>query len=61
VNPEFAENAPADLLAFLDNFYWTPLDMGEVMLSIHEHGLDPWEAARNWIADNQDTVQSWLP
>jgi glycine betaine/proline transport system substrate-binding protein len=61
VNPEFAENAPADLLAFLDNFYWTPLDMGEVMLSIHEDGLDPWEAARNWIADNQETVQSWLP
>jgi glycine betaine/proline transport system substrate-binding protein len=61
VNPGFAETAPADLLAFLDNFNWTPLDMGEVMLAIQEDGLDPWEAARNWIADNQEKVQSWLP
>jgi glycine betaine/proline transport system substrate-binding protein len=61
VNPEFAESAPADLLTLLDNFYWTPLDMGEVMLAIQEDGLDPWEAARNWIAGNQETVRSWLP
>lgn len=27
VNPEFAEDTPEDLLAFLEKFYWSPLDM----------------------------------
>src|SRR5690625_2363727 len=60
VNPEFAESAPADLLALLDAFYWTGDDMGEVMLAIHEDGLDPWEAARNWLAANPGKVAAWL-
>jgi len=60
LNPGFAETAPQDLMAFLDAFYWTPADMGAVMLSISEDGMDPWEAAEKWVAENQETVQSWL-
>ncbi|HLR45907.1 MAG TPA: glycine betaine ABC transporter substrate-binding protein, partial [Deinococcales bacterium] len=60
VNPDFADSAPADLLALIDGFYWTSEDMGEVMLAIHDDGLDPWDAARNWLEDNPEKVESWL-
>ncbi|MFS0785849.1 glycine betaine ABC transporter substrate-binding protein [Shouchella sp. 1P09AA] len=42
----------------MDNFFWTPEDMETVMLDIEE-GTDEQEAARNWINDNQDTVDEW--
>ncbi len=42
----------------LDNFYWTPDDLEEVMLKISD-GVDPRDAAGEWIDDNQDTVAEW--
>ena len=61
VNSEWAENdAPEDVLAFLDNFHWTGEQMGEVMLMITQQGMEPLEAARAWIADNRDVVEGWL-
>ncbi len=60
VNAEWAENAPADVMAFLDNFYWTGEDMGAVMLSITQEDMEPMDAARAWIADNRDIVDGWL-
>jgi glycine betaine/proline transport system substrate-binding protein len=60
VNAAWAENdAPEDVLAFLDAFYWTGEQMGAVMLLIQE-GMEPMEAARAWIADNRDVVEGWL-
>lgn len=53
------EDAP-DAYAFLQRFYWTPDQMAEVMVDILG-GMEPADAARAWIADNQDVVQSWLP
>lgn len=46
--------------AMLDNFNWTPGDMEAVMLKI-EGGMSPDEAAAQWIEENQDQVQAWLP
>jgi len=61
VNRAWAENeAPEDVLAFLDAFHCTGEQMGAVMLMIQE-GMDPLEAARAWIADNRDVVEGWLP
>jgi glycine betaine/proline transport system substrate-binding protein len=60
VNPEFAENGPADVLAFLDNFHWTGEQMGAVMLSIQNDNLDPFDAARKWVEENPEVVQGWL-
>lgn len=60
ITPGFAEKAPEDLLNLLDNFYWSPDDMGVVMLDINQHDVDPWDAARDWIANNRDIVESWL-
>ncbi|WP_192037012.1 glycine betaine ABC transporter substrate-binding protein [Halomonas sp. YLGW01] len=47
--------------AILDNFEWTPEQMGEVMLMNQEDGSDPYENAQKWVADNQDVVAQWLP
>ena len=43
----------------LDNFYWEPADMEEVMLKIQE-GMDPEDAAAEWVEANQDKVQEWV-
>lgn len=61
VNAQWAETAPEDVLAFLDNFNWTGEQMGAVMLAITQEGLEPFVAARAWIADNRDVVEGWLP
>ncbi len=42
----------------LDNFYWEPSDMEEVMVLI-EQGSPEEEAAATWIANNIDKVNSW--
>lgn len=58
VTPELREKAP-DVFNFLNKFYWTQDDMGAVMLDILD-GAEPADAARAWIAANEDVVQSWL-
>lgn len=42
----------------LENFNWTVEDMEAVMLEISE-GVDPEEAARNWVDANEDKVSEW--
>lgn len=59
VHPDLQEKSP-DVYAFLDNFYWTTDDMGEVMMMIEED-MEPFEAARQWISENRDIVEGWLP
>jgi glycine betaine/proline transport system substrate-binding protein len=44
----------------LSNFNWTADDQNEVALAIQD-GTDPEQAAQDWIDQNQDTVQSWMP
>lgn len=58
VAPDLEERHP-DVYNFLDNFFWTPEEMGEVMIYINE-GMEPFEAARQWISENPDRVQEWL-
>jgi len=59
VTPDLDERMP-EAYAFLNNFYWDAEDMGEVMIMI-EDGMEPFDAARAWIADNRDKVEQWLP
>ena len=58
VNPGLNTKAP-DVYEFLDNFYWTAGDMGEVMILIEE-GMEPFDAARQWISENNEMVEGWL-
>lgn len=43
--------------AFLDNFYWGPSDMEEIMVEAMDSDFET--AAANWIAANADQVQAW--
>jgi len=45
--------------AILDNFHWTPDQMGEVMLMNQEEGSDPYENAKKWVEQNPDVVAEW--
>ncbi|GGD83226.1 glycine betaine ABC transporter substrate-binding protein [Paenibacillus nasutitermitis] len=49
----------SDAYTFLDQFNWTPDDMAEVMVEIHD-GMDPEAAADKWISANEDKVQEWI-
>ncbi|MDL0419274.1 glycine betaine ABC transporter substrate-binding protein [Caldifermentibacillus hisashii] len=42
----------------LDQFYWEPEDMEEVMVNIHD-GTEPEEAAASWVEANSDKVAEW--
>ncbi|APE31532.1 glycine/betaine ABC transporter substrate-binding protein [Halomonas aestuarii] len=46
--------------AILDAFEWTPEQMGEVMLGNQAEDAEPYEVAKQWVAENQDVVQEWL-
>lgn len=44
---------------FLDNFHWTPEQMGEVMLMNQKEGSDPYENAQKWVDEHPDVVKEW--
>lgn len=47
---------------FLDNFRWTPQDMGQLMIWIHDDdGLYPYDKALRFLRAKKDLVQSWIP
>jgi glycine betaine/proline transport system substrate-binding protein len=52
------EGGPAATL--VENFTWTNEDQNEVALAIAKDGMDPAEAAQEWIDANQDKVDVWL-
>ena len=48
--------------AFLDNFYWTPEDMGQLMVWIHDdEGQYPYEKAMRYIRTHPEKIDTWLP
>ncbi|WP_174615158.1 glycine betaine ABC transporter substrate-binding protein [Virgibacillus ihumii] len=51
------EDAPA-AYKVLDQFHWTKQDMGKVMVKVHD-GMEPIEAAEEWIENNQEKVKKW--
>ena len=57
VRPDLKEDMP-EVYQVLDRFSWEVEDIESVMLEI-ENGTDPVKAARDWIDDNEDKVQSF--
>lgn len=55
-----AEDMP-EVYQFLDNFYWTPEQLGEILMWNEEPGADPQETAQRWVAENRDIVEDWIP
>ncbi|MFX3636552.1 MAG: glycine betaine ABC transporter substrate-binding protein [Candidatus Pristimantibacillus sp.] len=48
-----------DAYRFLDQFEWTPADMESVMVDIFG-GMSEVDAAKKWIAANEDKVNKWI-
>ena len=55
----FKEDHP-EVGEFLENFYVDDEQLGEVMALIDETGEEE-ESALEWIEDNQDEVEQWVP
>ncbi|MBM7664678.1 glycine betaine/proline transport system substrate-binding protein [Solibacillus kalamii] len=53
----FKEDNP-EAYSVLDNFHWTPEDIESVMYDIME-GMDPKDAAKKWIEENEAKVADW--
>ncbi|HDQ14969.1 MAG TPA: glycine betaine ABC transporter substrate-binding protein [Sediminispirochaeta sp.] len=49
-----------ELAQFLENFYFTDAQLADLMLTVAE-GSDAEAAAREWMNDNMDVVEKWLP
>ncbi len=45
---------------FLDNFHWETSDINEVM-SMIQQSAQPYESAVEWIRENPEKVEEWLP
>ena len=58
VRKGFEADSPA-AYQIMDNFFWSADDMQSVMLEMSE-GVDPEDAAANWIENNRDVVDGWL-
>ncbi len=57
---EGLEEKHPDVYRVLDNFYWEPEDIGQVMLWIEEdRGRFPYDKALRWIRANPETVRNW--
>ncbi|RFU69495.1 glycine betaine ABC transporter substrate-binding protein [Bacillus sp. V59.32b] len=57
VRKGFEEETPG-AYKVLDQFYWEPSDMEEVMVDTQE-GMDPKDAAKKWIKSHSKEVQQW--
>ncbi len=60
VATDFAESGSPGY-ELVKNFQWTNDDQNEVAKMIAEDGMDPDEAAEQWVEDNPDKVEAWLP
>jgi glycine betaine/proline transport system substrate-binding protein len=55
------EDKAPDVWAFLDDLALTNEDQNEVAAMIEHEGMEWEDAARQWVEDNQDTWEGWLP
>lgn len=55
------ENDMPEVHAFLDNFYWTPDEMDQLMVWNQMEDGDPYRSAVRWIEYNRSRVEEWLP
>ncbi len=61
VRPGLKDDMP-EVYEFLDNFYWNPADMAQLMLwNREDRGLDPYEKALRWMRTHDERVKEWLP
>ncbi len=59
-NDDFAES-DSEAAKFLKNFKWTTEDQNKVAQMIAGEGMDPEDAAAEWVKANKSTWEKWLP
>jgi len=55
---EFADDFP-ELQSFFEKFEVAPDTQSEWILLYSDEGMEPSDIAAQWIAENQDLVESW--
>jgi len=55
----FSEDNP-EVAQFLENFYVTDVELGELMGMIEDSG-ESMESAIEWLEQNEDVVEQWIP
>jgi len=59
---EGLEEDMPEVAKFLDNFRWSPEQMGQLMIWIHDDdGRFPYEKALRYIRTHEEQVDSWIP
>ncbi len=54
------KKAHPEAYRILDNFHWTPKQMGEVMLMNQKPNADPYADAVQWVHEHPDLIKSWM-
>lgn len=44
----------------LDNFFWTPTDMEQIMVMNLQSKTKPYPNAKRWVKENPDKVKQWI-
>lgn len=57
---DLEEDKP-ELAQFLRNMRLTDAQLGDLMLKVKESEEDVEEVARQWMADNEEVVEAWIP
>ncbi len=57
---DFRDDFP-DVTKFLENFKLTDKQLGGMMGKMNESDKEPYEVAKEWVAEHQEAVQEWLP
>ncbi len=60
VSTEWADSGDPSV-ELVQSFEWTNDDQNEVAKYISQDGMSPEDAAAQWVADNPDKVEAWLP
>lgn len=53
-------DVPSEVYRFLDNFRWTPDDMGQVLIWNQMEGAYPYDTAKRWVETHPKQVEAWL-
>lgn len=56
----FAEDMP-EVAEFLRNMKFTDDQLGSLMGAVEDHSGEPIDAAREWMQENEELINSWIP
>lgn len=55
------ENDKPELAQFLSNMYLTDAELADLMVAIETSDENAETVARNWLTENEDVIEDWIP